>query len=131
MQIGADLIQIAPDFAVLSAVTCIQHTDNFPLAATERDLFSDARVGKSMSNGFSNHQFPASGLEPAAFRNPEALPHRDAGRRDAADRHIHAVRRIYARQVDFERCHGIPIPAASDARLELEILKLSAGKIAD
>src|SRR5438046_2315844 len=63
LQIGADLIQIAPDFAVLSAVTCIQHTDNFPLAATERDLFSDARVGKKIAFGRGSSEEHTSELQ--------------------------------------------------------------------
>src|SRR2546423_383605 len=84
--------------------------------------------GNSMGYRFPDYHFPVSSLEPPAFGNLQALPHGDADRCKTADRHVHAVRRIHARQVDdrhhFERSHWLAVFSAGDARFELEVLKL-------
>ena len=98
--IGADLVEIAEDFAVLRALAGIHNADDFPIAAAEGDALAEASAGVTLRDGLADDHFALTRLKPAPTGDLEAMAHFDADRRKPAQSHVHAFRRVHAGQVD-------------------------------
>ncbi len=135
LQVGGNLVEVAPDLAVLGAVAGIHYADDVPIAAAEVQLLADAGVGKPLGDRLAHHNFALAGLEPAAARDLDVVAHLDAGGLQAAHGDVHAVGIVHVGEIDdgddFERCQRLAIGAGSDAGLELQILELGTLEVAD
>ena len=49
LEVGADLVEVAPDLAVVRAAAAIHDADDVPLAAREVDLLAQLRVGEALA----------------------------------------------------------------------------------
>src|SRR5262249_56876954 len=65
VEIGADLIQLAPDFAVEGRVSCVEDADHFPLAAPEAHSLPGLRVRITLGHRFTDDDFALPRLEPS------------------------------------------------------------------
>ena len=66
--VGADLVEVAEDFAVLGALPGVHDADHFPVAAAERELFAQRGAGITLGDRLADHHLALAGLEPAAAR---------------------------------------------------------------
>ncbi len=133
--IGSDLVEVAPDFAVLRSTAGVQNADDVPIAAPKMEFLADLRVGKTLRHKPAHYQLAPAGVEPSPAPQMNAVAHFDSRRHDAADRHVHAVRIVYVAQVDdrnhLQGSERLAVAAGGNARLELQVLELGAGEQAD
>ena len=135
LQVGADLIQVAPEFAGLRAPAGIHHADDVPIAAAEFDLSADLRFGVAFGDALADHEFAVSLLVPASAGDYDPAAHLDAGGLQSADCDVGAFAGFRAGEVDhadhLERRQRLPVFAGGDAWLELQVLELRAREVAD
>src|ERR1019366_555352 len=99
------------------------------------DLFADLRVGESRSRGLADHQLAPPLLEPSSALDVEAFAHFNAYLSQAPYAEVRAVGVVHVRQVhhgyQFERSERLSVAPGGDPALELQVLELRAGEVAD
>src|SRR5207249_2264673 len=72
IEVRADLVEIAPDFAAGRRITRIHYANHVPLTSPEFQPFADLRVRITLRNRLADHHLAMSLLEPTSFGDAEA-----------------------------------------------------------
>src|SRR5262249_40228880 len=98
--VAGDLMQVTEYLTVESRLPAVQHPHHFPLPTRKRDSTTEPQPWIAHANGFPHSPLALAWRENATGPELDMVTHLNPRRCQTADRHVHAIGRINARQID-------------------------------
>ena len=121
-------MQVTKYLTVESRLPAVQHPHYLPLPARKRDSTTEPQPWIALGNGFAYYYLALARREHATGAELDMVTHLEPCRCQTANRHVHAIGRINAGQIDhlhqLERGRRLVVFERCNAALEFDVLIL-------